>query len=95
MPEYTSEQLLEIVNQDDGLPGNPRVKQIARRIVADLFRTIEDFDIHSEEFWAGVRWFNELGRTGQFGIVNRLWSLWELIGRSFCSPFGIPTRILT
>jgi hypothetical protein len=30
MSEYTSEQLLEIVNQDDGLPGNPRVKQIAR-----------------------------------------------------------------
>jgi catechol 1,2-dioxygenase len=52
MPEYTSEQLLEIVNQDDGLPGNPRVKQIARRIVTDLFRTIEDLDIHSEEFWA-------------------------------------------
>jgi catechol 1,2-dioxygenase len=70
MPEYTSQQLLEIVNQSDRVGGNPRVKQITRRIVTDIFQAIEDLDIHSEEFWTGVRWLNELGRTGEFGMVT-------------------------
>jgi catechol 1,2-dioxygenase len=70
MPEYTSQQLLEIVNQCDRVGGNPRVKQIARRIVTDIFQAIEDLDIHPEEFSTRVRWLNELGRTGEFGMVT-------------------------
>jgi catechol 1,2-dioxygenase len=70
MAEYTPERLLEIVNQDTGGRGSPRVKAITGRIVSDLFRAIEDLDIQPEEFWAGVRWLNEVGQTGQFGLVT-------------------------
>ena len=29
--------------------GSPRVKQIVRRVVGDLFRTIDDFDVQADE----------------------------------------------
>ncbi|NOV20416.1 catechol 1,2-dioxygenase [Ensifer adhaerens] len=34
--------------------GNERVKQIVRRIVGDLFATIDEFDVTEDEFWAAL-----------------------------------------
>ena len=34
--------------------GGPRVKRIVHRVVSDLFKTIEEFDIQPNEFWAAM-----------------------------------------
>jgi catechol 1,2-dioxygenase len=38
----------------DGEGGNPRTKAIMRRIMSDLFATIDEFDVREDEFWAAV-----------------------------------------
>ena len=49
--------------------GNPRVKQIVRRIVGDLFRTIDDFDVQADEFWAAVAYVGSLGTAGEHALL--------------------------
>lgn len=49
--------------------GNPRIKAITRRLVRDLMIAIEDLDITSEEFWAGLNYFAEAGRNGELGLI--------------------------
>ena len=44
------------LNQDGG---NPRTKQIVHRILSDLFKAIEDLDITSDEYWAGIAYLNQ------------------------------------
>jgi catechol 1,2-dioxygenase len=34
--------------------GDARVKRIVHRVVSDLFKTIEEFDIQPDEFWAAM-----------------------------------------
>jgi catechol 1,2-dioxygenase len=41
--------------------GNDRTKRILRRIVGDLFATIDEFDISPEEFWSAVGFLAEGG----------------------------------
>ncbi len=41
--------------------GNPRVKQIIHRVLSDLYKAIEDLNITSDEYWAGVAYLNQLG----------------------------------
>ncbi|MBB4145642.1 catechol 1,2-dioxygenase [Rhizobium rhizoryzae] len=50
--------------------GNQRVKQIVHRIVSDLFKTIDDLDITPDEYWIAVAWLNEIGATGQAGLIS-------------------------
>ena len=50
--------------------GNPRTKQIIHRILSDLFKTIEDLDITSDEYWAGVAYLNQLGARGEAGLLS-------------------------
>src|SRR5690606_542789 len=38
--------------------GNPRTKEIVHRIVSDIFKAIEDLNITSDEYWAGVAYLN-------------------------------------
>lgn len=70
MAEFTQEQLLELVNTSQVAAGNPRVRQVAQRIVGDLFRAIDDLDVSPDEFWAGVNWLARLGASGQMGLIT-------------------------
>lgn len=49
--------------------GNPRVKQIVRRIVGDIFRTIDDFDVQADEFWAAVAYVGSLGVAREHALL--------------------------
>lgn len=50
--------------------GDPRAKQIVHRILSDLFRAIDDLDITSDEYWAGVAYLNRLGAAGEAGLLS-------------------------
>lgn len=50
--------------------GNPRTKQIIHRILSDLFKAIEDLDITSDEYWAGIAYLNQLGARGEAGLLS-------------------------
>jgi len=51
----------------DGAAGDFRTKQIVRRIVADLFATIDEFDITPEEFWGAISFFQ--AAAPEFGLI--------------------------
>src|SRR4029079_5079 len=40
------------------------------RIVADLFRTIDELDVSADEFWAAADWLPRLGARGQAGAMT-------------------------
>ncbi|RUR43105.1 catechol 1,2-dioxygenase, partial [Vreelandella populi] len=50
--------------------GNDRAKQIIHRLVGDLFKLIDDFDVSEEEYWAAVNLLNALGSQTQFGLLS-------------------------
>ncbi|RBI65013.1 catechol 1,2-dioxygenase, partial [Vreelandella sulfidaeris] len=50
--------------------GNDRAKQIVHRLVGDLFKLIDDFDVTEEEYWAAVNLLNALGSQTQFGLLS-------------------------
>ncbi|MCM2130632.1 catechol 1,2-dioxygenase [Larsenimonas rhizosphaerae] len=50
--------------------GSDRAKQIVHRLVSDLFKLIDDFDISEEEYWAGINLLNALGSQTQFGLLS-------------------------
>ncbi|WP_280189835.1 catechol 1,2-dioxygenase [Delftia sp. PS-11] len=50
--------------------GNPRAKQIIHRILSDLFKAIEDLNITSDEYWAGVAYLNRLGASSEAGLLS-------------------------
>lgn len=70
MNELNQTQLLERVTHANRPNGNPRVQKITARIVADLFRAIDDLDIQPDEFWAGVDWLSRLASSGQAGLIT-------------------------
>ena len=49
--------------------GNPRLKNIIHRVVSDLFRTIEDFDVQPDEFWSAVSYITALGQANEAGLL--------------------------
>jgi len=50
--------------------GNPRTKQVVHRILSDLFKAIEDLDVSSDEYWAGIAYLNQLGARGEAGLLS-------------------------
>ena len=40
------------------------------RILSDLFKTIEDLNITSDEYWAGIAYLNRLGAAGEAGLLS-------------------------
>ena len=50
--------------------GSPRTKQIVHRILSDLFKTIEDLEITSDEYWAGIAYLNRLGASSEAGLLS-------------------------
>ncbi len=49
--------------------GSERGKRILHRLVGDLFKLIDDFDVTPEEFWSAVSQLNALGHGTQFGLL--------------------------
>ncbi|PRY65474.1 catechol 1,2-dioxygenase, partial [Halomonas ventosae] len=50
--------------------GNERAKQIMHRLLSDLFKLIDDFDVSEEEYWSAVSLLNALGSQTQFGLLS-------------------------
>ncbi|MEX5219571.1 MAG: catechol 1,2-dioxygenase [Nitrospira sp.] len=67
-----SPQVETFLDRISGAPINTgdRSQLIIRRIVSDLFRTIEDFDVQPDEFWAAVDFLTEAGQAREFGLVS-------------------------
>jgi catechol 1,2-dioxygenase len=49
--------------------GDDRVKRIVHRVVADLFKTIEEFDVQPNEFWAAMGYLTALGQANEVGLL--------------------------
>ena len=58
----------KIAGLDNGT-GDDRLKQIVKRVVADLFKTIEDFDVTPAEFWAAIGYLTEVGQKNEGGLL--------------------------
>jgi catechol 1,2-dioxygenase len=70
MAELDQKQLLDLVNRTQVAPGNARVRAITARIVADLFKTIDEMDVSADEFWRATDWLSRLGASGQVGLIT-------------------------
>lgn len=49
--------------------GNPRVKQVANRLLCDLMIAIDELDISMDEFWAGVAYIGQAAKDNELGLV--------------------------
>lgn len=70
---FNTSQVQDFLRLASGLTndgGNPRAKQVIHRILSDLFKAIEDLDITSDEYWAGVAYLNQLGSRGEAGLLS-------------------------
>lgn len=69
---YDTREVQEFLNTVSGFEqagGNARAKQIMHRLLSDVYQLMDDFDVTPEEFWSTVSLLNELGKTGQFGLL--------------------------
>ena len=55
------------LNEDSG---NLRLKRIVHRVVGDLFRTIEEFDVQPDEFWTAMSYLTRLGQSSEVGLAG-------------------------
>ncbi|MGA9521290.1 MAG: catechol 1,2-dioxygenase [Myxococcaceae bacterium] len=65
-----SARFLDRVAGLDKSQGNPRTKKIVRRIVSDLYRTIEELEITEDEYWGAISLLTELGQAREVGLVS-------------------------
>jgi catechol 1,2-dioxygenase len=49
--------------------GDARLKRIVHRVVSDLFKTIEEFDVQPDEFWSTMSYLTELGQANEVGLL--------------------------
>jgi catechol 1,2-dioxygenase len=63
------QQLIHRAAGYDQPGGNPRMKKIIERVVTDLCRTIEDFDITPTEFWTACSYLTRLGQANEVGLL--------------------------
>ncbi len=49
--------------------GNPRIKEIVRRVVEDACRIVEDLDVTPSEFWTAMSYLTETGQANEFGLL--------------------------
>lgn len=68
--EFTQRQLLDRVNSARVAEGSERVREISARLVADLFRVIDELDVQPDEFWRATDWLTRLGQSGQIGLIT-------------------------
>ncbi len=69
METRTVKDLLTKVSGSDQRGGDRRLKRIIHRVVSDLFRTIEDFDVQPDEFWTAMSYLTRLGQSGEVGLL--------------------------
>lgn len=62
-------ELLVKVSGLDNDKGDERLKRIVHRVVSDLYRTIEDFDVQPDEFWSAVSYLTRLGQANEVGLL--------------------------
>src|SRR3954451_10142184 len=65
-------QVQQLLNRATGLDqpgGNERLKRIVHRVVTDLCRTIEEFDVTPTEFWTAVSYVTRLGQASEVGLL--------------------------
>ncbi|WP_087752085.1 catechol 1,2-dioxygenase [Paraburkholderia caledonica] len=63
------QDLLKAAANLDSDKGDARTKQIAHRLLSDLFKAIDDLDITPDEIWAGVNYLNKLGQDGEAALL--------------------------
>ena len=51
-------------------PVDARVQQVVIRLLSDLFKAIEDLEITSDEYWAGIAYLNKLGQANEAGLLS-------------------------
>lgn len=61
------QHLLDRIGGLDAQGGDARTKAIVRRIVGDLFATIDDFDISAAEFWRALHFVQQA--APEFGLI--------------------------
>ena len=64
------QDFLRLASGLDQPGGNPRTKKVVHRILSDLFKAIEDLDVTSDEYWAGMAYLNQLGARGEAGLLS-------------------------
>src|ERR1700741_1189018 len=65
-------EVQSLLNKVSGLGteiGNARLKRIVHRVVSDLFRTIEEFDVQPDEFWSAMSYLTTLGQANEIGLL--------------------------
>ncbi len=65
-----TQSFLETVSGLDKAGGNPRVKQVVHRILSDLYKAIDDLNVTPDEYWTAIAWLNEIGASGQAGLIS-------------------------
>lgn len=63
------QDFLKAVSGFDQSGGSERGKQVIHRLLCDIYRLIDDFDVTPEEFWSAVSLLNELGTEMQAGLL--------------------------
>ena len=72
-PITRSEQIERLLDRVAGVHtggGDPRTKQIVRRVVSDLFKTIEELDVTPDEYWAAVSYLTALGQSRETALLS-------------------------
>jgi catechol 1,2-dioxygenase len=64
------QDFLKTVAGFDQAGGNERAKQIMHRLLSDLYKLIDDFDVSEEEYWSTVSLLNALGHDTQFALLS-------------------------
>src|SRR6202051_1165499 len=67
-----TKEVKDLITKVSGLTndaGNSRMKRIIHRVVSDMFRTIEDFDLQPDEFWSAVSYITALGQANEAGLL--------------------------
>lgn len=68
----TKAQMKELAEEASGLKqsgGDPRVKEIANRLLYRLMQVIDECDVSMEEFWAGIGFIAQTGKNNEFGLL--------------------------
>ena len=64
-----AKQLLTRAAGLDGTGGDERLKRIVQRVVTDLCRTVEEFDVTPTEFWTAVGYLTRMGQANEAGLL--------------------------
>lgn len=70
---FDSQEVQDFLRTAAGLTnegGSPRAKEIVHRIISDLFKAIDDLNITSDEYWAGIAYLNTLGARSEAGLLS-------------------------